>query len=80
MDDKHLEHLNKKYFRKNKDKLNQLPVEGLSSIQLVIIDGYFFVNQRKKAGTPILKNQTKNIIYNHKIDIKKTAGKGILTC
>ena len=30
------------------------PVEGLSSIQLTMIDGYFFVNQRKKAGTPIL--------------------------
>ena len=24
-----------------------------------MIDGYFLVNQRKKAGTPILKNQTK---------------------
>jgi len=29
-------------------------VEGLSSIQLTIIQGYFFVNQRKNAGTPIL--------------------------
>ncbi len=34
-------------------------MEGLSSIQLTIIAGYFFVNQRKNAGTPILKNQTK---------------------
>ncbi len=52
--------INKKYFqKKTKDEWNNWPVEGLSSIQLTIIDGYFFVNQRKNAGTPILKNQTK---------------------
>lgn len=26
-----------------------------SSFALTITDGYFFVNQRKKAGTPIIK-------------------------
>ena len=36
-------------------------MEGLSSIQLTMIDGYFLVNQRKKAGTPMLRNYTTKI-------------------
>lgn len=34
-------------------KFLRIPVDGLSSTQFTIMDGYFFVNQRKNAGTPI---------------------------